>query len=447
MNFHPPAPERHAKPLTSFQFISTLARNPLAVWSHEVFEEKLLRFDWMGLPTIVVSDPEAIRYVLVEKNFALDPLRQRILRPILRDGLLTTEGDYWKRTRKAIAPVFSLRHIHSFAPIMQEQAARSTKILEGHVGTVRDVAEDMIMLTYNILEATLFSGDMPGKPEDFADLVAGMLKSMGKVDPMDVLDAPAFIPRFRLMMGRRWQEGTRKLVIEVIDYRRKQLAAGAEAAPRDLLTLLLEADGLSENEIVDNIITFLAAGHETTARSLAWALYLLSQFPDERAWLEQEIDAHDFDSDPMSWGDALPRTRAVFEESMRLYPPVPTLNRTAREPDKIGHIDVPKGAAVLVLPWVLHRHKAHWDKPDTFVPERFMPGKRESIDRYQYLPFSAGPKVCIGASFGMQEGIIALATILRRLRFEFVGKKHPMPVQKITVIPEGGIPMIASLRR
>ncbi len=449
MNFHPPMPARHARPLNSFQFMGTLSRNPLAVWSNEVYETLNVRYDFMGAPLVVISEPAGVRRILLDNvgNYVLDPLRQRILKPILGEGLLTAEGDLWKRTRKSVASAFVPRHINAFGENMRERADACASELTQAAGSVRDMSDAMTLLTYDILQATIFSGDIPDNPRDFAHAVAELLKVMARVDPMDVLDAPKFVPRLRILFGRKWLDHVRGIIRRAMANRKQVMAADPAAAPQDFLTLLLKADGLSDDEIEDNIITFIGAGHETTARGLAWGIYLLSQVPEERALVEAELDAHDFSTDPAGWGEALPYTRALFEESMRLYPPIPTLNRFAVEDDRIGDMEVPKGAAVLVLPWVIHRHEKLWDDPNAFMPSRFLPGNRERIDhRFQYLPFGAGPRVCIGGSFGMQEGVIALACLLRNLRFDYVGKAPPAPVQKISVQPANGLPMKVSRR-
>ena len=175
---------------------------------------------------------------------------------------------------------------------------------------------------------------------------------------------------------------------------------------------------------------------------LGWTLYLLSQAPDERAVVEAELDALlPVLPDPVTWPDRLVHTRAAFEEAMRLYPPAPSLNRTALERDHVAGVDIPAGATVLVMPWLVHRHERLWDEPGCFMPGRFLPGARERIGRYQYLPFGVGPRVCIGQSFAMQEGVIALACLLKHLRFDFAGRKAPYPVQKITVQPDAGLQM------
>jgi cytochrome P450 len=446
MNFHPPRPIPHTKPLNAAQFVFTMARNPLAIWSKWAFTEPVLKTVWLGNPTIIVNDPAAIRHIMVDnaKNYVMQPLRQRVLRPILRDGLLTAEGELWRRTRRSIAPVFAPRNTQGLAPAMLERTTSFASQLAGK-GTV-DIAEQMTLLTFDILQATLFSGDIAGEPQEFATAVTGLLRTMGRVDPLDVLDAPAFMPRLTRVLGRRSLGYFRRLIEDTIERRQKLLKSDPERAPRDLLTLPLEAEGLSRTEIEDNIITFIGAGHETTARALGWTLYLLSQAPDERDRLEAELDAHDWTTDPAGWVDTLPQTRAVLEESMRLYPPAPSLNRMALAPDRVGTVDVPAGASVLVMPWIVHRHETLWDRPNDFVPSRFLPANRDRIDRYQFLPFGIGPRVCIGQSFAMQEGVIALAALARHLRFDYVGRLQPVPVQKITVQPDGGLPMRVSRR-
>ncbi len=449
LNFRAPAPQPHARPLNALQFVLTIARNPLEIWGVGAYREPVIVAEWLGTPTVVVNDPAAIRHVMVDnaRNYVMQPLRQRVLRPILRDGLLTAEGELWRRTRRSLAPIFAPRNISGLAPAMLRTSTAFAEALATRDGNETDVAVEMTLLTFNILQATLFTGDIAGEASEFASAVDRLLRTMGRVDPLDVLDAPAFLPRVTRLLGARSLNYFRGLITGTIDRRRALLSNKPGTAPRDLLTLLLEADGLSRAEIEDNIITFIGAGHETTARALGWALYLLSQAPAERARVEAELDAFDFEgTDPVSWTDKLPQTRAVLEETMRLYPPAPSLNRAAVDEDRIGDVVIPKDASVLVMPWLVHRHQSLWASPADFIPSRFLPGAREQIDRYQYLPFGIGPRVCIGQFFAMQEGIIALAALLRNLRFDYTGSAPPRPVQKITVQPEGGLPMRISRR-
>ena len=205
--------------------------------------------------------------------------------------------------------------------------------------------------------------------------------------------------------------------------------------------------GLTPDEVEDNIITFIGAGHETTARALGWTLYCLANAPQERRKVEEEIDrVLASEPDPVKWLDLMPATRAAFEESMRLYPPAPTINRAAIEDDRFEDVFIAAGTTVLVMPWVLHRHRRLWDQPDAFMPSRFLPENREKIGRFQYLPFGVGPRVCIGATFALQEAVIALGVLMNRFRFDYTENTHPWPVQKLTVQPQGGLPMRVTSR-
>ncbi|MEN3793387.1 cytochrome P450 [Fulvimarina sp. MAC3] len=447
--FRAPAPVPHSEPLGFFGFLKTASRNPIEIWGTRAFKEPFIEGKWLGVPNIVVNDPKAVRHLLVEnaKNYVMQPLRQRLLRPLLRDGLLTAEGQLWRRTRKAIAPIFTPRHIAGFTEPMATRSRNARDRLAGMAGQTVDVSHETTLLTFDILQATLFSDDIASEPGEFAQSTSNFLGSMGRVDPLDLLGAPEFLPRIRRLRGRKSMLYFRQLIGDTIEKRKAQLARDPDGAPEDLLTLLLKAEGLSRDEIEDNIITFIGAGHETTARSLAWTLYLLSQAPEERKKVEDEIDNIVPTLDhPSQYLDSLPRTRAVFEESMRLYPPAPSLNRTALQPDQVGDLKIPAGSTVLVMPWLIHRHEMLWDRPDHFIPDRFMPENRESIDRYQYLPFGVGPRVCIGASFALQEAVIALAILMQSLRFDYAGSKQPSVVQRITVQPENGLPMRVSRR-
>jgi cytochrome P450 len=238
-----------------------------------------------------------------------------------------------------------------------------------------------------------------------------------------------------------------EVVGELIDNRRAALAR-REDVPRDLLTLLLEAadpetgQGLSDLEVRANIVTFIGAGHETTANALTWSLYLLSQAPGVRERVEAEVDAVAGDGplDPEDVGRLL-FTRAVIDEAVRLYPPVPFMSRAAIREDRIGSLKIPARSVVAIVPWVLHRHRRLWDGPDAFDPDRFLPERRGAIDRFAYLPFGVGPRVCIGASFSLQEAVIVLAAIVRSARLDLSDGHEVTPLHRITLRPEGGLPM------
>jgi cytochrome P450 len=432
-------------------------RNPLELWGEPSYTMRWIHTKFFNERSLIVNDPGLIRYILVDnvKNYKLAVVRQLILRPILRDGLLTAEGEVWRRSRKAMAPVFTPRHAQGFARQMLAKAEEYAGKYEP-AGRVHDISVDMTELTYAILSETLFSGDIVRTTDDFAGDIDRLLSTMGRVDPLDLLKAPKWIPRPTRIGGRPVLDKFRAIVRETMIARKERIARDPASAPQDFLTLLLAQegpDGLTEAEIEDNIITFIGAGHETTARALGWTLYCLANSPADRAAVEEEIDAAlAREPDPVKWLDLMPYTRASFEEAMRLYPPAPSINRAAITDDRWTApdgkvVEIPKGTTVLVMPWTLHRHELLWERPRAFMPARFLPANRGRIDRFQYLPFGVGPRVCIGATFALQEAVIALAVLMSRYRFDCTDATNPWPVQKLTTQPRGGLPMLVSERR
>ncbi|WP_265515976.1 cytochrome P450 [Nitratireductor luteus] len=452
-SFRPPAPKPRQKPPSTLQMMRIVYRNPLELWGEPSYNEPWISITGgIGGPLLIANDPGLIRHVLVDnaRNYKMARVRQKILRPILRDGLLTAEGEVWKRSRKAMAPVFTPRHIAGFAAPMLREAEVFAARYEAAVGGTVDVSRDMTMLTFDILAETLFSGEIAGEPDSFASQVDRLFETMGRVDPLDLLGAPDWLPRVTRLLGRNSLAFFRDIVSRTIEMREEKMARG-DGVPEDFLTLLLRAEGpegLARAEIEDNIITFIGAGHETTARALGWTIYCLAMLPAERERIEAEIDAVlAAEPDPVKWLDAMPLTRAAFEEAMRLYPPAPSINREAIEDDRFADLDIPKGTQVLVMPWTVHRHRKLWDDPEAYRPSRFHPENREAIDRFQYLPFGAGPRICIGATFAMQEAVIALAVLMSRYRFDVTPQTRPWPVQKLTTQPQGGLPMKVTRRR
>ncbi|MBB4066904.1 cytochrome P450 [Gellertiella hungarica] len=454
-SFEAPAPIPRTVPPSRLTIIRTVLNNPLELWGEPSYTLPWIDVSFFGERTLIANDPGLIRHVLVDNasNYRMATIRQLILRPILRDGLLTAEGDVWKRSRKAMAPVFTPRHARGFA---RQMLASSEAFVDryrsiGSDGEIRDMAVHMTELTFEILSETLFSGDIATATDDFAGDVESLLHRMGRVDPMDLLRAPAWVPRLTRIGGQRVLSKFRAVVSDTIRMRQKRLETDRASAPDDFLTLLLEAGGpdggLSMAEIEDNILTFIGAGHETTARALAWTLYCVAHLPQWRNAMEQEIDrVLAEDAPPVEWLDRMPHVRAAFEEALRLYPPAPSINRAAIEPDRWTDADgktveIRPDTTILVMPWTLHRHQLHWEHPRHFMPSRFMPGEREKIGRFQYLPFGAGPRICIGATFALQEAVIALAVLMRDFRFEKVEGVPVWPVQKLTTQPLGGLPM------
>lgn len=457
--FVPPAPAHRDRLLNPIEVIWTALRNPLELWGKESYTQPWLETKFFKERTLIVNHPGLIRHILVDNvgNYEMSEIRQLVLRPILRDGLLTAEGEVWKRCRKAMAPVFTPRHSRGFAGQMLSQTEEFSKkyAKAGAAGEVLDISVDMTELTYAILAETLFSGEIAGEKETVADDVDQLLHRMGRIDPMDMLRAPTWVPRVTRIGGRKILDKFRGVVAETMLQRQERMRARPDDVPQDFLTLLLQLagpDGLTMDEIEDNILTFIGAGHETTARALAWTLYCVAESPPVRQAMEEEIDrVLATGADPVEWLELMPWVRAAFEEALRLYPPAPSINREAIRDDSWTSpegrtIRIDAGVTVLVMPWTLHRHELYWEKPRAFMPERFLPENRGKLNRFQYLPFGAGPRTCIGATFALQEAVIALAVLMRDYRFDVTADTKVWPVQKLTTQPRDGLLMRVSPR-
>jgi cytochrome P450 len=453
-SFRPPAPRERKKPLGRFGMIYALWRNPLEIWTVRHFDEPIL----IGQTSIgfraVINDPTAVRRVLLDNatNYRKDALQLRVLKPGLGDGLLTVEGEAWRVQRRALAGMFSPRQVGEFAPAMHRVARAAVERIASGLGE-KPLAVDveMALITLQVLEQTLFSQGLGRDASEFQRAVTSYFDSFGRLDPLDLLGAPKFLPRFGRIRGRESLAFFETAVSEIIAARQELIDSGA-APPIDLLTLLLRAadpqtgQAISLADVRSNIVTFIGAGHETTANALSWTLYLLSQSPQWRDQVEAEIEAHfdpASDADP---NDSLPITRAALEEALRLYPPAATLSREAIGEDWLCGVRIPVGTIVTVAPYLLHRHRRLWKRPELYDPSRFLAPNRDSIDRFAYIPFGAGPRVCIGMAFAMQEAVIVLAHLMKHFRFRLAPGCVVEPRQRLTLRPRNGLAMCVERR-
>jgi len=446
--FVPPYPPRSDKPRGTLSTILTLRRNPIEIWGQAHFERPILIGRSILGVRAAAHDPAAVRRVFLDNaaNYRKDDLQLRILSPGLGNGLLTAEGDAWRLQRRSLAPLFSPRQVADFAPAMQRVAAATVERLHHRRdGAVADVGELTSRMALEVLEQTLFSQGLGRDASEFQRAVTAYFDSFGRLDPLDLVGAPAFLPRLGRLRGRPALKFFDSAVDAII-LNRKRLLEGGGAGPRDLLTLLLSAKdpetgrGLPDPDIRANIVTFIGAGHETTANGLTWSLYLLSQAHDWRARAEAEAERIFDPSKPSSFEDC-EVLRAVFEEALRLYPPAAMLSRQAIADDEILGVRIPAGAVVSISPYVLHRRASLWTNADAFDPSRFLGANRDRIDRFAYIPFGAGARVCIGMPFALQEAIIILANLLRTFRFELVDGQEITPQQRVTLRPRAGMRM------
>jgi cytochrome P450 len=450
----PPAPAPRQRPLGLVPLLKTLATNPLEAWTASHFEQPIV---FGGLPfarAIVVSEPMAIRRVLLDNagNYQKDWMQRRILSSGLADGLLSAEGHQWRVQRRALAPLFSRRSVMSFAGAVVAEAAALVERLERRAGEAVDIAAEVTRLTLAVLERTIFSDGVGADREEVRLAMQRYFDVAGRIDPFDILGLPAAIPRPRRLTVWSTLSFFEKTIDRLIAARQRRLAETPDGVPQDLLTLLLNTTDpqtgarLSETEVRANVLTFIAAGHETTANCLTWSLYLLSQSQAWRERLRAEAERECDRDDATTLADRLVETRAVIDEANRLYPPISAISRVARGDDELAGHAIRRGTMVVIAPYVLHRHRALWTQPDTFNPERFLPGARETIERYAYLPFGAGPRVCIGSPFALQEACVTLATLARHFDVALAPGHTVRPVQKMTLRPDRGMPMILTRR-
>ncbi|MGZ5934865.1 MAG: cytochrome P450 [Rhizomicrobium sp.] len=446
----PAAPVPRKNPVSFLRVLWELRQNPIAAFGEGAYRLPLIHLKSRIRDFLLVNEPESIKHVLLDNvgNYIKSDQVQRLTRPALGNGLLNAEGASWRFQRRTAAPMFQMRHVASFGPVMAaataDMLARWDALPDG---TMIDAADEMMRLTYDIICRTVFSGDVTMDYGRMSKAILVYLETLGRIDMLGLLGLPRWVPtpdRVRaapaLRYFRREMEG-------LIERRKALIARDADSAPNDLLTLLLTAHDpeggtlFSDREVFDNVMTFVFAGHETTANALAWTLYLLSQFPDADAQVAAEVRG--IDDARIASGDLpeLPFTRAVLEESMRLYPPAPFVSREAVAADTVGGIAIRPRTSVLISTWILHRHRLLWERPDEFDPARFLPGQRERIHRFAYLPFGAGPRICIGMGFAMQEAMVVLAAITRRYRLELEPGHEVHPLARITLRPEGGLKM------
>jgi cytochrome P450 len=453
--------------------LSALFRNPLNGYVRlaDRYGDTIRIHYSPGSSFYMLSRPEHAEHVLAanQDNY-VKAFTYRPLRALIGDGLLTSEGDRWRRHRRLVQPVFSHRHVTEFAPVMtgsaQRLAARWDRLANG---TVINLAGQMGALTLEIVGVALFGSDLSGEAAQVSRAIDAGQRVVVMATFLPLPWGPRSTRALRAIARRvgHTPEGVEGPVGRIVSARRAAArtlagaqngdgrdpaAAGTADPAGDLLDVLLAATGpdgspLTDVEIGDEVATFMLAGHETTANALSWTLALLSAYPWAREQLEAELDSVLGDRDPEA-GDAdkLPWTRAVVSEVMRLYPPAWTIERNALADDNVAGTAVPAGSLVAVPPYLIHRHPDFWPDPAGFDPRRFLPngaghGAGEPRHRYAYIPFGGGRRACVGSSFAELETVLVLATLARRYRLELTVRGIPAPMANVTLRPGRALPM------
>ncbi|GHA81426.1 cytochrome P450 [Algimonas arctica] len=437
--FQPP----HAKPLTGKEgFIEAtwkFIRNPVEGFGPLAYRQPIVTAKTLGQTLHVISDPEGMNDVLVRHadKFTKTAIDARILGPATKEGLLSVHGEQWKRQRKSVAPIFRKRHMEDLAPLIADVIEQFKARIDQRPNL--DLSAAMADLTFDVLAKALL-GDPKGLDRDrLKTATRAVVTGAGTLRPDDLLPWPRWVPRPMTPRGsaalKRLKRAADDLIIE-----RTQHPAD------DLVGLLIGAENLSQRERRDNLIGFFIAGHETTALTLTWALYLLGRHRPTLDRIRAEVIAVCGDK-PMTYDqlDHLTFTRAVIDETMRLYPPAPLLNREPQvEVEVLGRILKP-GDAVLLNNYVMHRTERLWDNPLLFDPDRFLRDPSLRAKGAPYMPFGAGPRICVGAAFAIMEAVMVLGTLARDYDIIVADDVYPRPLMTVTLRPEGGVP--ASLVR
>ncbi len=394
-----------------------------------------------------LNHPDLVEDVLVTKNrimhkhFAL-----RSARPTLGEGLLTSEGEFWRRQRRLSQPAFHRDRVASYGQVMVEYTERMLRGWEA--GQRRDLQADMMQLTLEIVAKTLFDADVARESAGVAQAMEILMESF--TDRVNrLVKFPTWLPipanaRFNHAMG------VVKGILDAIIAGRRR--SGEDRG--DLLSMLLQATddegdgtGMSDKQLRDEVVTLFMAGHETTANTLAWVWYLLSLHPQAESRLHAELD--DVLGDRPPTVDDLPRLRYtdhVVSETLRLYPTAWLLGREATEPCEVGGYRVPRGVTLWMPQWVIHRDARWFDDPLAFRPERWEDGLAKRLPRYAYFPFGGGPRICVGNHFATMEAVLLLATIARRFRPVVTPGTVITPIPTMTLRPSGGVPAVLEAR-
>jgi unspecific monooxygenase len=433
-----PAPSTGTGRLSWRVVAGALRGNALAAFPDEAFFEDVVVQRFFGREHILLQRPEAIRHILIDnpQNYMRSPAATRVLRPMFGRGLFLSAGEDWRQQRRSVAPAFAPRTVHRLA----RQVVAATDRLADYLVTIDDTVNLVPVfqrLALEIIGGAIFSLDMRQYGPELRELILCYAARLGRPSLADFLlplGVPTLADLARVRFRRRW----RRLIHRIIADRAQR---AGEAGSNDLFDILAAADpetppAVAAERLGDQIATIVVAGHETTAAALFWTLYLLARHPGEQERLVAEIAP--LGLTPDNAADLLPelvRTRAVVDESLRLYPPAFVIVRQALHDDEAGGVPVPKGSLVLIAPWIMHRHRRFWRTPDRFDPSRFMPDAQPP-PRFAYIPFGAGPRICVGSPFALTELVLVIASLVRAFRIALPPHRPVTPVGLITLQPD-----------
>ena len=445
----PPSPPRAPENMSFLGRMMVMRDSAIATWGQRAYEEDIVRGRFFGRSSFILNTPDAIRHVLVDnyENYTRTPTAYRVLRPVLGEGLLISEGRAWKHQRRTLAPAFTPRAVMPLVPHMIAATDETIAKLQAVSGEPVDLREAMQRMTLEIAGRTMFSFEMGRHGPALRDFVMEYGERLARPHLLDLLlpmgwPSPQDFARARFR--KRWTHFVGQLMAE-----RRAAGKNEGAPPRDLFDLMGAArdpetgEAFTDEHLGDQVATMILAGHETTATALFWSLYLLALDPATQEELAAEVAGG-----TVNGGldiERLKFARAVVDETMRLYPPAFLIARAAAGADTIAGMPVRKNDVILIAPWLLHRHEKLWRDPNAFIPSRFMP-PAPAPDRFAYLPFGVGARVCIGAHFALVEATLALAKLIGAFRVQLLDKAPVIPVGVVTTQPDRS-PMFRITRR
>jgi cytochrome P450 len=440
----PPAPAVHAKDLPRVKLLLGSIRNSLTIWPDHAFDMAFNRNTLFGVESVLVNDPVGVRTMMTTNaaNYVRPAMMPRILRPLVGRGVFLAEGGEWRRQRRLMSPSFTPNHVNILLPHFIAAANDLVGELEGQASA--DLSDAYQIAALNAVLRALFSMPDRAERDRIGDLVRQYVTGPGRPQIFDAFAKSETSFAFALGKRRAFQQRWFAAVDAIVSARRGAAHATGQQDlhQQDLLDLLIAVrdpetgDALAADEVRDQCATMIFAGYETTARLLFWASYLLTLDQAEQARLRAEVAA--FPPERVTTLDDLghwPRLRRVLLETLRLYPPVPILVREPIEDDVIMGEPVRRGVQVFIAPWVLHRHRKHWQHPTAFMPDRFAGQSSPWTSGGAYLPFGAGPRICIGAVFALAEAQIMLATMLQHHTLSIESQRPVMPVARLTIQP------------
>ena len=390
----------------------------------------------------MVMDPPGLRRILRDRSedYPKAEVAKNIVRPAIGDSLFVAEGHHWLRQRRAAASVFTSRSIRGLAPVMSAASRRLIERISLAAPTVLDMCEEVTTATFEVISNVTFADGVGMDRKMVHRAINAYLAGAARASILDIIGAPPWIPRLRSVLTDSAVRDMQRIAENVIEARRTSGQPELEDLHSMLAKRVDEESGqsMSADELRDNLLTFIVAGHETTALALSWSLYLLA-FDQEVQTQARDEAKSALDNRVPGEGDIarLPLFRQIVQESMRLYPPAALLLRTSKIADEIGGREVLPGDTMVLPIYALHRNTCFWNDPDHFKPHRFADGK--TVNSPAYLPFGTGPRACIGSGFAMQEAIIMLAALVSKFRFELVSGLEPDPVMILTLRPKGGV--------